>query len=550
MRTLRILTLPLLLLAASTAQAESPYQQEVSGAPRVLARVVGANREVARSRSGQSLSPVRLSAFIPGQGRVRFEITQMRSRDWTASLNTPAGLINDPLDVVLLRGRRLIRRGGSSPWAPAAASIYDHDGVPHLHVFFSGRRRSSLTRHYELVAPLLSGSSLTARVRSAPASLLLTKRCGMDEALHAPGGLTEASTLSGQPPTAPAALRTIELRTVADTLYSGLYGASTNAVIASVVNAADAVYSAELDLTFSIVNQVAGFIQSSSNANTILSNFEGFTQTLPGVDANVLFSGRDFEGDVIGLAYVGVLCRFPTVNQAIIQNLATPLSWITFAHEVGHNLNATHTTAGSIMAGIASVSHTSFSTFSRGEISSFVASHGSCLATADGTPAPTPVPTATPTPTGGGGEIGEDPPPMPTIALRATVGNNVVRVNAVYTGDIPSGTTHWLLVSPDLSFPQSKTEHIAISPTTGGLFGESADLGGFSARSERQRRADGSRSRQRTSFLYLQARAELRGEKFTAAAASKVVRVNLKRLTGRERRSLRELSRVFSGALG
>src|SRR5687768_4899682 len=88
---------------------------------------------------------------------------------------------------------------------------------------------------------------------------------------------------------------------------------------------------------------------NSTNSNTLLDDFtnwgpNGFDNTH---DVGALWTNRDFDGDIIGLAWLDAICtghRYHTVqdftgNAALLRCLQ--------AHEMGHNFSADHDAAGS-----------------------------------------------------------------------------------------------------------------------------------------------------------------------------------------------------------
>lgn len=197
------------------------------------------------------------------------------------------------------------------------------------------------------------------------------------------GGTTSAASTSTA-----VTLREIELGTEADALFVSQTGGvdEANARIASMVNAINGIYEFDLGLTNKIVFQRAwegSDPYTSSNSDTLLnqfrSNFLRFV-AMPTDDA-VLFSGRDFENNVVGRAYVQAACsgyRFG-VNQFYQQS--DSLTRLIAAHELGHNLGGSHTADG-LMAPSINPSVTWFSANSQDQIGDYVASV-SCLAQVD-----------------------------------------------------------------------------------------------------------------------------------------------------------------------
>jgi len=253
---------------------------------------------------------------------------------------------------------------------------------------------------YDLSAELEQGDLLLA-VREITAEELgaVLEGCGVpaEEALAALAGEGEdgATPESG----AAGALKEIELGTEADALFVAQTGGvdAANSKILSMVNAVNGIYETDLGLTNRVVVQRAwngSDPYTSSDSGTLLSQFRSNFSANVGTtyDDAQLFSGRDFESNVIGRAWISSACgsyRYG-VNQYYQQSES--LTRLVVAHEEGHNLGGNHTTDGGIMSPSISSSVTWFSPTSKTEIGSYVASVG-CLAnvTSGGPPVLEPV---------------------------------------------------------------------------------------------------------------------------------------------------------------
>ncbi len=206
-----------------------------------------------------------------------------------------------------------------------------------------------------------------------------------------------APALEAEPePTAAAAagLLEIELGTEADAPFVAQLGGvdAANARILSIVHAINGIYETDLGLTNRVVVQRAwsgSDPYSGNDSGTLLTQFRsGFLAGVatPTDDAQ-LFSGRDFAGSTVGLAYVSSACssfRFG-VNQYYLQNDA--LTRLIAAHEMGHNLGGGHSADG-IMAPSINGNVTWFSAASQSEIGAYVDSV-SCLTEPVGEAPPT-----------------------------------------------------------------------------------------------------------------------------------------------------------------
>lgn len=187
------------------------------------------------------------------------------------------------------------------------------------------------------------------------------------------------------------ASRVIELSTVADEQYVALKGssASANAQILSTVNTADTLYNNQLDIEFSVLSQNVAPNGSftTSAANPLLAEFRSYGLSNSSFNSDIvhLFTGRNLDGSTIGLAYLSESGFCPLINANFGYGLTQmrsfeALSGIIFAHEVGHNLGATHDDdTTSLMSSSVALSQDQFSSFSLSEINSSIDIDPSCL---------------------------------------------------------------------------------------------------------------------------------------------------------------------------
>jgi hypothetical protein len=150
-----------------------------------------------------------------------------------------------------------------------------------------------------------------------------------------------------------AAVRQLRLTVVTDTEFSSLHGANRDAVVASRLNTVDGIYSDQFQ-TRIVIGELRhlsdnGTLNTTvvSGSDTLLSRFRSYMTSgagsgIPKGGLNHLFSGKDFDGSTVGVAYVNVLCSSSYgygINQVRAANSTTAL---TIAHEMGHNFGASH----------------------------------------------------------------------------------------------------------------------------------------------------------------------------------------------------------------
>lgn len=120
--------------------------------------------------------------------------------------------------------------------------------------------------------------------------------------------------------------------------------------IAGIVNVADGIYEAEHDITFRLRFQgfwnFANDPYSTSDAEDLLDQFRNYwNANRSDVRRNVahLFTGRNLNGTMAGIAFTGVVCRFANFAYGLSEDQGfLALDQRLFAHEVGHNFNARH----------------------------------------------------------------------------------------------------------------------------------------------------------------------------------------------------------------
>ena len=190
------------------------------------------------------------------------------------------------------------------------------------------------------------------------------------------------------------ALRVIEIATDADYEWVTQAGGATqaNSEILSMINMAEGVYERDLGLTFSVTFQHAWTTPDPYrpiSMNYVFFDFRKYWEVnFSNVHRDIthLFSGKPIVNGVVGTAHSGGVCRTPEYTYAATKKQGGfPLWWKTFAHEVGHNLNADH--VGSLEdcritimdESIGSSTVERFCQTSINQIKSFVNDYGNCL---------------------------------------------------------------------------------------------------------------------------------------------------------------------------
>ena len=147
----------------------------------------------------------------------------------------------------------------------------------------------------------------------------------------------------------------LEMQALADAAMRAQYGSDQDAIDAIVVrlNNVDGIFTAQLGLTIeatSIQLLDASTLSASTDPGTLLSSLAQLRLSTPGMSnyaATHLFTGRDLDGDVLGISYIGNLCgaRYAT-SLSEMRNRGAWLDSLVAAHELGHQLGAVHDGTG------------------------------------------------------------------------------------------------------------------------------------------------------------------------------------------------------------
>ena len=206
-------------------------------------------------------------------------------------------------------------------------------------------------------------------------------------------------------------MKIARISTDADGEYVAAFGGASqaNTQIANILNFVDGIYQVEIGVTFQIVQQNTWADQStdpytSTVPSTLLGQFrEHWNDFFPSSGENTrslahLFTGKKLDGNIVGVASFGVVCRVPSFAYGLSQrfptssNIITAQTVVLTAHEIGHNFGASHTNqvTTAVVADFEPVCEetimeasvgfgSSFCPFSRSQISGQANAHSSCL---------------------------------------------------------------------------------------------------------------------------------------------------------------------------
>lgn len=234
----------------------------------------------------------------------------------------------------------------------------------------------------------------------APAALHIVYRSADNQPLPWVCG-TQGSLAGPVPdPALPDVTRITDIAIEADVQYYQLNASNTTNTqndITGVVNAMDAIYLADVQISYNVTQilvntSTATNPYTTSVASSLLGEFSSYwNANRQGVQRDVahLFTGRNMgqaSGGAIGIAYLGVVCNLGAaygVSQSRWTANFTRRVAVT-AHELGHNFNAQHCDSVPpcyiMCAGVGGCQNvqTTFSQNERNQIGGFAASLG-CL---------------------------------------------------------------------------------------------------------------------------------------------------------------------------
>lgn len=347
--------------ATEASAANHPFKTTVAGDHSRLTALVNTP-----ARAGARFPAVRLQAAqIFGIGSAHFVFNARKLPAAEAVLVRGGRSMKDTTVPTLLKGYALMNRhSGNAHRVPAALSVIKGS----VRVQFStahAHQQAKAVRLYAVTWKLAQAPAVHARVSTKQNGALLNKLCDSHTEMKRHAHAVHSMQVAASPAKVTTQARVVTLSTDADPEWYAQYGDVSNAEIAAVVNAAEAIFERQLGVRFALVRQhvyMSGSPYSSHDASALLTSFAknpenpanlGFSPLTfdQDVDIKHLFTGKDLIGNVIGLSYVGAICWSPKNAYGLTQNITRELNITTFLHEVGHTLGAGHDTndAGGIM---------------------------------------------------------------------------------------------------------------------------------------------------------------------------------------------------------
>ncbi len=224
------------------------------------------------------------------------------------------------------------------------------------HDLYSVTSYDRIARH--LTTPLAAGPGQTVVFRLSDTLNALPRAfCATSaspEGLAPNNGLMQyrklVADLSANASMAVFMTRQVEISLIADATLQNLFGTSTSAEMLARFNVAEGIFGEQAALLLRPTDvrmaPVAPDPFTSTNPSTLLGQVSSFRGATNGVrDRGIahLITGRDLDGDTIGIAMLSGACDLEDgVSLSEEGRLGVTLGGLVMAHEFGHNLGAEH----------------------------------------------------------------------------------------------------------------------------------------------------------------------------------------------------------------
>ncbi len=219
-------------------------------------------------------------------------------------------------------------------------------------------------------------------------------KCGLDEPISQAVSKAKASARTSE--TFNNECRILEVATDADFEYFKNNGKNTNARILNDMNIVAGIYMSTFNIRLMVnyqhVYTTANDPYTSTDPSKLLKEFTNYwnkNRTEVKRDVAHLFTSKFLEAFTLGIANKGVIGKTP--NMAYSLTYGTSNEYLTVAHEIGHNFNASHPTDAK--SGCSTTTKTimcsgldkalAFSDFSQAEINDWITANGKALLTSE-----------------------------------------------------------------------------------------------------------------------------------------------------------------------
>jgi hypothetical protein len=148
------------------------------------------------------------------------------------------------------------------------------------------------------------------------------------------------------------AQRKLEISAIGDAAFRARYASDAAArdALLTRLNIVDGIFSAQVGVaievtSINLADAVSDSLDASTDANILLDSLGRLRQQTPALNSRGLthlFTGRNFDGDSVGIGYSSTLCN-PRYSASIAQaHGESALDGLISAHEIGHVFGAPH----------------------------------------------------------------------------------------------------------------------------------------------------------------------------------------------------------------
>jgi hypothetical protein len=189
-----------------------------------------------------------------------------------------------------------------------------------------------------------------------------TAYCGTSDSDHGQNALEALKAVGGETPVTQglAPSRRLLVSLVADHEFATFFahqGTSAEEAIVQRMNIVDGIFSSQLGVQLELggttVFKTADDPFTVRNANDLLEELRAYRSSVArerqsGITH--LMTGRDLDGDTVGIAYIGTVCSAGAAASLTEGIRSTTAAALITAHEIGHNFNAPHDGEGACAA--------------------------------------------------------------------------------------------------------------------------------------------------------------------------------------------------------
>jgi len=323
------------------------------------------------------LAPAWADAAIPGHIRRHDNVVvqrggggnhaamQLRIRAFGRNFDLelePSPLLSAGAQTVTI-ANNTVRRRASAPVLYRGRLADDPDATVRVAVTNASLVGSVTTRgetyYFEPLRRYERGASadrtMVYRASDIDASALEPLGCGAEATAGSFPGVVggQAAGLAATPRLHGSSLGMVELTLVADHAFFAEHGSDSAAYMQVIIDQVATFYPVDLGVVLSVVQTVihetpdSAILSASTDSLTLIQSLAERRQSQAGTygagDVTHLFTGRNLDGSIVGVAYVGAVCD-SYYGASLVQDFSTDLhlSTLLSGHELGHTLGAFH----------------------------------------------------------------------------------------------------------------------------------------------------------------------------------------------------------------